>query len=58
MIALKQLAFSLAFATAAVAAAQYIMSAFERPTMNALTARTRFGRLGTRQDTIAASAFY
>jgi len=27
MIALKQLAFSLAFATAAVAAAQYIMSA-------------------------------
>jgi hypothetical protein len=26
--------------------------------MNALTARTRFGRLGTRQDTIAASAFY
>lgn len=31
---------------------------FERPTMNALTARTRFGRLGTRQDTIAASAFY
>jgi hypothetical protein len=58
MIALKQLAFSLAFATAAVAAAQYIMSALNGQPWMPWPRALRFGRLGTRQDTIAASAFY